>query len=351
MPGRRRERPPRHGCRSACRALPGRSWNHSRKSSTCCWRPTSRLRSAIGGERSWLQHGSAGDLPGAQLRKDLIGLPQRKRARMRPDAGLRRDLEEFDPVAARQGWRPKAAAAPPRGCCKGTMEYPTCECRRRPRARPCARRASASGTRAPTGAIDDRGIERHRRRLILGCPGPIRAERACKALRLDIALAREGINRAPLPARHLRDDMSGRTEAKDAEMLSIPAMTSERQPIRPAQSRGAMRDIVAGFAERKAIAGVRDEMRGKAAVARVAGEARAVAEVFPAAPAIGTFAAGIAEPGNADPLAEPEERSHRAQARPPGRPPHGRGRSDRRCQVILHRRHADRSGTRRRRSP
>ena len=49
--------------------------------------------------RSWLQHGSAGDLPGAQLRKDFIRLPQRKHARMRPDARLRRDLKELDPVA------------------------------------------------------------------------------------------------------------------------------------------------------------------------------------------------------------------------------------------------------------
>ncbi len=78
----------------------------------------------------------------------------------------------------------------------------------------------------------------------------------------------------------------------------------------PADQAGAQQrrdgDIVAGLAERKAITGVRDEMRGKAAVARVAGEARAVAEVFPAAPAIGTFAAGIAQPGNADPLANPK---------------------------------------------
>ena len=40
------------------------------------------------------------------------------------------------------GWRPKAAAAPPRGCGKGTRECPTCECRRRPRVRPSARRAT-----------------------------------------------------------------------------------------------------------------------------------------------------------------------------------------------------------------
>jgi hypothetical protein len=44
-------------------------------------------------------------------------------------------------------------------------------------------------------------------------------------------------------------------------------------------------------------------MRSKAAVARVAGKARTVTEIFLAASAIGTFAAGVAQPGNADPLA------------------------------------------------
>ena len=100
--------------------------------------------------------------------------------------------------------------------------------------------------------------------------------------------------------------MAGRTETEDAEMLSI-ARHHQRAPTDQAgtQQRGNG-NIVAGFTERKAIAGIRDEMRGKAAVARVAGKARAVAEVFPAAPAIGTFTAGIAEPGNADPLANPK---------------------------------------------
>ena len=97
--------------------------------------------------------------------------------------------------------------------------------------------------------------------------------------------------------------MAGRTEAEDSEMLSI----ARHHQRTPADQAGAQQrrdgDIVAGLAERKTITGIRDEMRGKAAVARVTGEARAVAEVFPAASAIGTFAAGIAQPGNADPFA------------------------------------------------
>jgi hypothetical protein len=52
--------------------------------------------------------------------------------------------------------------------------------------------------------------------------GPIGAERFRKALRLDIASARERIDRAALPAGHLRDDMPGCAEAEDAEMLSSP---------------------------------------------------------------------------------------------------------------------------------
>ena len=98
--------------------------------------------------------------------------------------------------------------------------------------------------------------------------------------------------------------MSGRTKTEDAEMLSI-ARHHQRTPAD--QARAQQRrdgDIVTGLAERKAITGVRDEMRGKAAIARVAGESRAVAEIFPAAPAIGTFAAGITKPGNADPFTD-----------------------------------------------
>ena len=87
-------------------------------------------------------------------------------------------------------------------------------------------------------------------------------------------------------------------------MLSI-ARHDKRAPAD--QARAEQRrdgDVVAGLAERKAIAGVRDEMRGKAAVAGVAGEARAVAQILVVIPAIETFAAGVAQPGNADPFAD-----------------------------------------------
>ena len=98
--------------------------------------------------------------------------------------------------------------------------------------------------------------------------------------------------------------MSGGAEAIDAEMLSL----ARHHQRAPADQAGAQQrrngDVVARLAERKAIAGVRDKVGGKPSVARVAGEERAIAQILLAASAIGTFAAGIAEPGNADALAD-----------------------------------------------
>ena len=162
---------------------------------------------------------------------------------------------------------------------------------------------SASGTRRTDRRVDDGRVERNRR-PILRRSGPIGAERFRKALRLDIASAREGVDRAALPAGHLRDDMPGGAEAEYAEMLSIPRHDKRAPADQACAKQRCDRDVVAGFAERKAIAGIRDEMRGKAAVARVAGEARTVAQILLAAPAIGTFAAGVTEPGNADAFAD-----------------------------------------------
>jgi len=98
--------------------------------------------------------------------------------------------------------------------------------------------------------------------------------------------------------------MPGGAEAEYAEMLSIPRHDKRTPADQACAKQRCDRDVVAGFAERKAIAGIRDEMRGKAAVARVAGEARTVAQILPAAPAIGTFATRVTEPGNADAFAD-----------------------------------------------
>ena len=70
-----------------------------------------------------------------------------------------------------------------------------------------------------------------------------------------------------------------------------------------AEQRG-QRHVIASFAERERIAGIGDGRRREAAVARIAGEERAIAKVFLVTPAIGTYAAGVAEPRNADALTQ-----------------------------------------------
>ena len=123
-------------------------------------------------------------------------------------------------------------------------------------------------------------------------------------LRLDVARPRECINRAALPASHLCDDMSGRTETINSEMLAVPGH-DQRTPADQARAKQrGERDVVARLPERKAIAGISDEVRGKTAIARVAGEQWAVAKVFLAIFAVCAFAAGVAEPGNPDALAD-----------------------------------------------
>ena len=88
----------------------------------------------------------------------------------------------------------------------------------------------------------------------------------------------------------------------------MPSPASLQAP--PADQPGAQprRDlgVVAALAQRKAEARVRHRVRGKAAVARIAGEDRRVAQVLGALAAIGTDAAGGAEPRHADALAERE---------------------------------------------
>jgi hypothetical protein len=58
--------------------------------------------------------------------------------------------------------------------------------------------------------------------------------------------------------------------------------------------------VGAGFAERKCVACIGDGARGETAVARIAGEQRRIAEIFAAGQTIGTMAAGVAEPRDAD---------------------------------------------------
>jgi hypothetical protein len=54
-----------------------------------------------------------------------------------------------------------------------------------------------------------------------------------------IALVREGVEPSSLPARNLCDDLAGRAEAVTTDGLAFASITSDRQPISPAQSSGA----------------------------------------------------------------------------------------------------------------
>ncbi len=150
---------------------------------------------------------------------------------------------------------------------------------------------------------DDRGVERLRRRLVRAA-GPNCAEAVGKGLARRIAGAREGEDRAPLPSRDLRHDMRGGAEPVEAEP---PAVAGDHQRA-PADEAGAeqrsKRHVAAVLAERKGIARIGDRRGREAAVPAVAGEERAIAEVFVAARAIGADAAAMAEPRHADALAQ-----------------------------------------------
>jgi len=87
-----------------------------------------------------------------------------------------------------------------------------------------------------------------------------------------------------------------------------PALAGQPQRTPTDQSgaeQGRQRHGIAGFAQWEGVAGIRNGGRGKAAVARITGEFGAVAEVFLLRDAIGAGAAGMAQPGDADPLANP----------------------------------------------
>ena len=102
--------------------------------------------------------------------------------------------------------------------------------------------------------------------------------------------------------------MPGRAEAIDAEPLGV-ARHHQRPPTDQAGAQQRRdRNVVAVFAERKSIARIGDGVGGEAAVAGISGELRAVAEIFHALPAVAADAAGVAEPGDSDPVADPVSR-------------------------------------------
>ena len=87
------------------------------------------------------------------------------------------------------------------------------------------------------GREDDRGIERLRRHLV-GTARPYGAEGPRERLGGNVSWPGKAKDGSPLPFRDLRDDMGGGAEP-ETELLASPAMTSDRQPIRPAHNKGA----------------------------------------------------------------------------------------------------------------
>src|SRR5207245_1552502 len=111
---------------------------------------------------------------------------------------------------------------------------------------------------------------------------------------------------AALEARDLRHDVGGRAEAVDAECSRV---TRGRERAIADQARAEQRRGFRGrvaLRQGKAVAAVGKRKFGVASVDVVAGEARAVAQVFPAPSAIVAIPAGPAEPGHAHALSDAE---------------------------------------------
>jgi len=119
----------------------------------------------------------------------------------------------------------------------------------------------------------------------------------------DVSRSGEGEYGSPLPNRDLRDDMGCGAEAIEAEFLSIAGDVQRPPADKPSAEQWRKRHVGAGFAQREGEARIGDCSGGKTTIARVSGEDRMVAQVFPVYAAIGTEAAGVAEPWDTDAFA------------------------------------------------
>ena len=174
----------------------------------------------------------------------------------------------------------------------------------------------AAGTSAPTGAkmtaasSNSGGISSEPPAQT----APSERANVCDAC---VARARKGVDAAALPDRDLRQNVCGGAKAVEAESFGCTghAVTTPADKSGAKQRRRFCRIEV--FIEWKTKARIRHHMARVAAVARIAGEQRPVAQILPVGPAIGTNAAGRAQPRNADALADREagdSRSHRRNA-------------------------------------
>ena len=161
------------------------------------------------------------------------------------------------------------------------------------------------------GRVENGRIERHRRRIVRGA-SPGGAERKGKLLRGAIASARERVDGTSLPICDLCNDMRGGAEPVQPEMFRISSH-GERAPADQACAKKRReRRVLTRLAERKTVARVGQKMRGKAAVARIAGKYGMVAEIFAVLAAIAANAAGRSKPGDADAFAKAQRRHARS---------------------------------------
>src|SRR5205085_4547202 len=146
---------------------------------------------------------------------------------------------------------------------------------------------------------DDRGVELLRR-LLAGRARPLGAERAGEGLHLLVARTREREDAPALVARHLRHDVRGGAEAVEAKAFRVAREAKRPVADQPGAEERRGLDVRVSLRDREAEARVGDRVLGVAAVEVVAGEARSVAEVLPAAQAVAALAARPAEPRDAD---------------------------------------------------
>src|SRR5690606_10360909 len=117
-----------------------------------------------------------------------------------------------------------------------------------------------------------------------------------------VARPGEGVDLSALMARHLGDDVRRGAEAVDAQTLGVARHAQRAIADQPGAKKRRRLVVRVVAVDRKAVAGVGDRVLGIAAVDLVAGEARRVAQVLLAGGAVAAAPAGVAEPGDADPL-------------------------------------------------
>ena len=127
-----------------------------------------------------------------------------------------------------------------------------------------------------------------------------------EVLRLAVAGPGEGEDALALVAGDLRHDVRRGAEAVDAEGLGRARHAMRAVADQPGAEERRGIGIAVAVRDAEAVAVVGEDEVLVAAVEMAAGEARVVAEILLAGMAEAAAAAGAAEPGNADPLADGE---------------------------------------------